>query len=121
MKKNPNEKGITIILTLVILTNILMIALVVGVFSLNQQKITTNTRNSAYAIFAATSGLEKAFYDIRVKVPDNCASLNPGPVTAALTNESSYSVSANPCNQFSSSVTSYGTYRGITRTIEANW
>lgn len=113
------ENGVTLILTMIILTNILMIALVVGIFSLGQQNIMTNARNSVYAIFAATSGLEKALYDIRFS--NDCSSLSPGPLTGVLDNGSGYSVYASPCSQTNSSVTSQGSFRGVTRTIEANW
>ena len=109
----------TLVLALIILSNILMIALAVGIFSLNQLKITISAKESTYAIFAATSGLERAFYEIRIN--NDCSNLSPGPFTETLSNNASYSVSASPCDQLSSTITSAGTYRQTSRKVEASW
>lgn len=116
-----SERGVTLTLTMILLANILMIALVVGVFSLGQQEVMTNTRNSVYAIFAATSGLERALYDIRIKTPDECATLSSTGLLVYLDNGSAYYIYANPCDATSSSVTSKGAFRSVTRTVEASW
>jgi len=112
---NSTQGGVTLVLALIILSNILMIALAVGIFSLNQLKITISAKESTYAIFAATSGLERAFYEIRIN--NDCSNL----FTETLSNNASYSVSASPCDQLSSTITSTGTYRQTSRKVEASW
>lgn len=128
--KLKDDSGMTLMLSLIILSNILVIALAVGVFSLNQLKIAASVKESGYAIFAGTSGLEKAFYNIRVN-PGNCTAV-PSPIVGNLSNGAVYSVvvdcasAAIPtCDPIAKAVvlTSNGQYgqSKTTRGIEGSW
>lgn len=108
----------------------MVIALAVGVFSLNQIKIAASIKESGYAIFAGTTGLEKVFYSTRVD-PGNCAAV-PSPISGNLSNEASYSVAVDcasdtipDCDPIAKAVvlTSDGQYgqSKTTRQIEGSW
>lgn len=128
------QKGVTLMLTLVILSNVLLISSAVGIFSLNQFKIAASIRDSSYAIFAGTSGLERAFYDLRISNPTMCDLGTPAAPVSLLTdiflvNLSYYNVgcfvepvAAAICTSTQLlRIVSNGTYRQTTRTIEGSW
>lgn len=117
-------------LSLIILSNVMVIALAVGVFSLNQVKIAISTKESGYAIFAGTSGLERAFYKARMN-PASCAAVD-NPLVGSLSNGATYSVAVDclsdaipTCDSVAKAVvlTSDGQYgqTKTTREIEGSW
>lgn len=114
------QGGVTLMLTLVILSNVLLIASAVGIFSLNQFKITASARDSAYAIFAGTTGIEKALYEIRKN--GDCTSYS-GVDYILVPPDLKYSVSiiSPSCGISPTTITSIGTYRQTIRKIEASW
>lgn len=116
------QEGVTLAFSLIILSNMLFIALAIGIFSINQLKITASARDSAYAIFAATSGLERAFYQVRKA--DDCSDINfPQTDFSNLAPNLSYSVdvTATCPTPASAIITSVGTYKQTSRKIEASW
>jgi len=105
-------------------------ALAVGILSLSQLKISTSVKESGYAIFSSTTGLERALYNTRID-PGNCGAVASS-LEGSLYNEASYSVVINCMKAVELSVCSSGSAIVLTsdgqygqsktvRRVEGSW
>lgn len=111
MKIN-NQKGVSLLLTLLITAAILVIAFGVSRISIGEIKLTRDISKSVIAYYGADSGIERALYEERVGggvsgVPD-CSVL--------LGNGSSYGIQVQ-----GSIIKSIGCYKDIRRAIEVSF
>ena len=90
MKKN-NQKGISLLLTILIMAAILSIAIGISLLSLGEIKIARESPKSLIAYYAAESGVEWAMYEDRVNGRDS-ESYYSGKVCLDSNNEICYSV-----------------------------
>lgn len=65
MNKNKREKGITLLLTMIILSASVLIATLVAAIVVTQFKLSSDVNYSMIAIYAADSGVEWQLYQIR--------------------------------------------------------
>lgn len=131
------DSGMTLIFSTVIISNILLIAFAIGLFGMSQFRIAISIKDSSYAIFGATTGIERALDQTRNEI--NTTSLtvcDTGTVVSpvnlfsdVLGNSSQYSASCyiktvdvTDCDSSKRlMIVSNGTYKQTTRKIEANF
>ena len=65
MNKNKREKGIALLLTIIILSATMLTATLVATIVIIQLKLSSDINNSTIAIYAADSGIEWQLYQIR--------------------------------------------------------
>ncbi len=65
MNKNKREKGIALLLTIIILSATMLTATLVAAIVIIQLKLSSDINNSTIAIYAADSGIEWQLYQIR--------------------------------------------------------
>ncbi len=65
MNKNKREKGIALLLTMIILSAGVSIAMLIAAIVVFQSKLSSDINNSTIAIYAADSGVEWQLYQIR--------------------------------------------------------
>jgi hypothetical protein len=118
MKKH-NQKGVSLLLTLLIMSAILTIAIGISTINIGEITITRESPHSLVAFYAGETGVERALYEDRVnsmathsyQFDDIC--LDPE-------NEICYSVTvagATPTRV----ITSIGSYKGVERRVEATY
>ncbi len=106
MKKNRNDRGITLYITIMILAIILATAVYLSSLMIGEFKLTGNVKNSMSAINVAGSALEAALYESRVK-----ESLNTGSYDCSLfLGVASLNCSVNVDTAYSATSTCNGTY-----------
>jgi len=131
--KNINfnkESGIAFIMTLLIMTGLLALALGITSLLVRELKLSQEIANSVVAYSAADTGIERFMYGINKESKDltTCccedAGCDPGSTqdcyTASLSNEASYVV----CTKKTTppiEIKSTGTFKGTNRTIQVNF
>jgi len=123
-KSSQTQKGISIYLSLMIMTVLLAIALGVSTILISQQKSIKGMGNSVIAFYAADSGIEKMLYDAfrGVDIAANCPESNP--CQATLDNGATYNVVVLPgdnpkCAGSYYCIKSVGEYQETKRALEA--
>lgn len=116
MKKN-NKKGASLLLTILIMSAILAIAMGIAKLSLGEIKISRELPQSFVAYYAAEAGIEEGLYaDLVTAVPQGTASDFPGSLGTGITYEVVFTgVSPNRV------ITSNGLYGGTKRAIELTY
>ncbi len=123
-----NERGVILLLTLLILSGILVVTLGAADIVMSGIKMNRLTGYSSLAFFASEAGMERALYEARqpgYSYPADqykadilgCVS---NPASCALSNDSSYIVdyaSSTPTVTFKS----IGSYRGAKRSVESTY
>jgi len=106
-----NEKGIALLLTVIILSVIALVAMLIANIVIIQLKLSGDINDSVAAIYAADSGVEWQLYQIRngVSVPAPTMS-NGAAVSATVTG-------AYP----NFTIKSLGSYRAVKRQFEVNF
>jgi len=108
-----SNKGVSILLTVLIMSVILAIGLGLSIILIQQTKMMVGIGNSVVAFYAADSGIEKSLYDILKKGGTGNVSENWGL-------NYGYQVTVTPCGS-KSCVKSIGTYRETKRAIEVEY
>ena len=123
-KFSQTQKGVSIYLSLMIMTILLAIALGVSTILISQQKSIKGMGNSVIAFYAADSGIEKILYDAfqGEDIAANCPEDNP--CQATLDNGATYNVVVLPgdnpkCAGSYYCIKSVGEYKEIKRALEA--
>ncbi len=73
MNNTKNNKGVALLLTILILTSVLAVVIASSSLIMRELKISKDEKNSTFAFYAAESGIERMLWDIR----KNRANLNP--------------------------------------------
>ena len=108
-----SNKGVSILLTVLIMSVILAIGLGLSIILIQQTKMMVGIGNSVVAFYAADSGIEKSLYDILKKGGTGNVSENWGL-------NYGYQVTVTPCGS-KSCVKSIGTYQETKRAIEVEY
>ncbi len=112
MKKiNKNQSGIALLLTMIILSASMLIAMLIATIVVVQFKLSTDVNNSTIAIYAADSGVEWQLYQIR-----NGSSV-PAPTMSNGASISTTIIGAYP----NFTIKSLGTYKEVRRQFEVNF
>lgn len=120
----------TLVFSVIILSNILIIAFAIGLFSMSQFQIASSAKDSAYAIFAGTSGLEEAFYNTRIVSPPDYSAKTDLPLTNPKTiyttsiacyDSGETTVDCSLGGFAKITIVSNGKHNQTTRKIEARW
>ena len=116
-QKKDNNQGVSLYLTMMILSLILGLAFSLNTLLLTQIKSLRNIGDSVIAFYATETGIERALYSIKTEA-------GTGPWTETLSNNASYSVNLlNPGNggcptaALSYCLESIGTYKDVKRGI----
>ena len=111
MNKNKREKGIALLLTMMILSAGTLIATLIASIVVVQFKLSSDVNNSTIAIYAADSGVEWQLYQIRngaaVPVP---AMSNGATISTVVTGSSP-----------NFTIKSLGAYKEVKRQFEVNF
>jgi len=113
VKKIKNQKGVIILLTLLILSSILVVTLTAADLVLAGIRMNRLTGYSSIAFFASEAGLERALWEAR-------KNSNPNPFSDTLSNGSTYIVNYTfvyPDVTFKS----IGSYMGAKRSVESTY
>jgi len=115
MKKN-NQKGVSLLITLLIMAAILAIALGISKLSLGEIKISRDAPKSLIAYYAGESGVEWALYEDRVngRASEDYSSSN------CIETDICYSLNASGTSP-GRTIVSNGSYKNITRAIELTY
>lgn len=114
--KIDNQKGVSLLLTLLVMIALLAIAFGVSRLSLGEVKITQDVPKSIVAYYAAEAGVERAIYEKR----QNDVNLDIGECTVNLDNGSQYGVTVTD-DGITITIRSVGCYQGVTRAIEVTF
>lgn len=110
--KIANQKGVSLLLTLLITAVILVIAFGVSRLTLGEIKLTRDISKSIIAYYGADSGIERAVYEERV----GGGAVARGDCSVSLDNGSSYGIRVQ-----GSIIRSIGCYGDIRRAIEVSF
>ena len=69
MKKNSFQKGLTLVLALLLMTAIMAVSLALSTIIVREMRLSQNIKQSTIAYYGAESGLERALYDYYQEVP----------------------------------------------------
>jgi len=114
MKKN-NQKGVSLLFTLLIMAALLAITIGVTRLSLGEIKLIRDIPNSLIAYYAADSGIERALYEERI----SGSASNQADCSVDLDNESSYGLEI--LRGALITIKSTGCYKDIRRAIEVSF
>lgn len=111
MTFNNNQKGIALLLTVIIISAVLLIATLIINIVITQLKLTGDINDSTSAIYAADSGVEWQLYQIRqgTSVP-----------TPTMSNGATVSVTATGASP-NFTIKSLGSYRAVKRQFEVSF
>lgn len=123
MHNRNKEKGVSLLLTILILTAILSIALGVSTLMLVEMKVSQEVPKSLRAYYAAEAGIERKLYEIRKEAnfsdigsgPDWCT----GTGKVCLDSDACYAVDVTTGT--TTYIKSYGCYKGVRRAIEVEY
>lgn len=118
--KNNNQKGVSLLLTILIMAALLAIAIGVTRLSLGEIKLIRDIPNSLIAYYAADSGIERALYEKRINGLDLSIPDCPGAGSAELDNDSKYGVNVSQIGE-TVVIKSGGCYKDIRRAIEVSF
>lgn len=112
MKYTANNKGVSLILTLLIMAALLAIAFGVSRLTMGEIRLGRDISKSLIAYYAAEAGIERAIYEERIgggtsAIPD---------CSVELANNSSYGISIG-----TTAIMSIGCYKDISRAIEISF
>jgi len=114
--KLQKSKGASLLLTLIILSTILVIALGISNLIWGEIKLSQDIPKSLKAYYAAEAGIERSLYDDRQGVGaddiDKCS--------VRLNNESSYGVDVTT-EKDTTTIKSWGCFRNVKRAIEISY
>jgi len=111
MKKNISQQGaISILLAMLLLTELLVIGLGISFLMVSQIKMSGQVGQSVVAFYAAEAGAEKCLYEVR-KGTAVC------PATGSLDNGANYATTYNG----SDTITSIGQFKDTDRKVELTW
>jgi hypothetical protein len=115
--RTKNEKGASLLLTILIMSAILSIAIGISKLSLGEIKISRELPHSFIAYYGAEAGIEKGLYtDLVDAIPQGTASDFSGSLNADITYEVTFTgVSPNRI------ITSSGLYKETKRAIELTY
>lgn len=111
-KKTNNQKGVSLLLTLLIMAALLVIALAVSRLSLGEIKLARDIPSSLIAYYAAEAGIERAIYEERIQG----GASNISDCSVNLDNQSSYGTQV-----AGNIIRSIGCYKNIRRAIEVSF
>lgn len=113
--KTADQKGVSLLLTLLITAAILVIALGVSRISIKEIKLTRDISKSVIAYYGADSGIERAVYDERVKG-------GAGDISDCIDdqNQICYTVQVGGVSP-NKTISSKGSYKDIRRAIEVSF
>lgn len=113
---NNNQKGISVYITIIMLSVLLAVSLGLSSIIVGGAKMVDSLDGAVKAFHAADTGIEEALY--RIRVDNNCANFS-GTLGAG----SSYSVviTYTTCGSGGTSIKSIGTYNTTNRKIEASF
>ena len=114
MKIN-NQKGVSLLLTILIMAALLAIAIGVTRLSLGEIKLIRDIPNSLIAYYAADSGIERALYEERVSED----AVDQADCSVSLDNGSSYGLEILRGTLIT--IKSTGCYKDIRRAIEVSF
>ncbi len=111
MNKNKREKGIALLLTMIILSATMLTATLIATIVIIQFKLSSDINNSTIAIYAADSGVEWQLYQVRngASVPVPVMS-NGATITTTVTGSSP-----------NFTIKSLGAYKEVKRQFEVNF
>lgn len=116
MSQLINRKGATAIFLAMLITSVvLLIGMGVSAIVISELKLSRGIGESIIAIYAADSGVEKCLHEIKTNQAP-CRSLN-GTGSGILDNSSTFQV----VRLSSTSLTSLGISRGVSRKLQLNW
>jgi len=122
---NQKQKGVSLLLTLLILSTVLVVACAVTTIMIGELKISREVYSSLRAYAAAEAGMERTLYDERqgdgasdIGSPPNCSSDTPG--VACIDADNCYSVDFEKSDT-SVTIKSYGCYKGARRAVEVSY
>lgn len=114
---NNNQRGIALLLTVIIISIVMMIATLIANIVITQLKLAGDINDSVVAIYAADSGVEWQLYQIRqgcLSDPDKCVPqpvmFNGATITTTLTGSSP-----------SFTIKSLGAYKEVKRQFEVSF
>lgn len=122
---NKKNRGVSLLLTILILNAILSIALGVSTLMLGEAKISREEPKSLRAYYAAEAGVERKLFESRKSSPDyndigSAPSWCTGSGRVCLDADTCYAVDVvsypNP-----TTIKSYGCYKGTRRSIEVSY
>jgi len=118
MKKH-NQRGISLFLTLLIMSAILTIAIGISSINIGEIKITRESPRSLVAFYAGETGVERALYEDRANgMATQSYSFNG--ICLDSENKICYSVTVAGTTP-TRVITSLGSYGGMTRRVEATY
>lgn len=114
--KNNNQKGVSLLITLLIMGALLSIVIMISRLNLGELQLTRNIPDSAIAYYAAEAGIEKALYDERI----SGGASNAADCSVSLDNGSSYGLTITR-DASGIKIESNGCYKDIRRAIEVSF
>lgn len=113
LKKNSKERGVSLYLTIVILTILSTVLLTLVGISISQIKVIWTLGDSVVAFYAADSGIEQALY--RIRREGNFDNFSDG-----FSNGASFNVTVTVLPE-ETTVKSIGSFRDTKRALEAKY
>ncbi|GAI23960.1 unnamed protein product [marine sediment metagenome] len=114
--KISNQKGVSLLLTILIMAALLAIAIGVTRLSLGEIKLIRDIPNSLIAYYAADSGIERALYEERI----GGGAADQADCSVNLDNDSKYGVNVSQIGE-TVVIKSTGCYKDIRRAIEVSF
>ena len=112
MKKiNKNQSGIALLLTMIILSAGMLIAMLIAAIVVIQFKLSSDVNNSTIAIYAADSGVEWQLYQIRSGASVPAPTMSNGATISTTVTGSAPNFT----------IKSLGAYREVKRQFEVNF
>jgi len=111
MTFNNNQKGIALLLTVIIISIVLLVATLIANIVITQLKLAGDINDSAAAIYAADSGAEWQLYQIRQGVSVALPNMSNGATVSATVTGTSPNFT----------IKSLGSYRAVKRQFEVNF
>ena len=118
-RKKTNQKGaISIILAVLLMSQVLVIGLGISILILQQIKMSSQAGLSVIAFYAADAGAEKCLYQARKITGEGCS--GGGSINENI-GAGSFIASYTAVFNGSDNITSVGQLKGISRKIELTW
>lgn len=112
------EKGaISIILAVLLMSQLLVIGIGMSILIVQQIKMSSQTGLSVIAFYAADAGAEKCLYQARKVTGSGCGLPGGGSITDEVIGQATYTAVFNG----SDTITSIGQLKGISRKLELTW
>jgi len=119
MNIDKKQKGVSLLLTLLIMAGLLSIAFGISKLTLGEIRLSRDIPKSITAYYAAEAGVERALYEKRIN--DINLDISDCPAGGvSLDNGSKYGVKLTVVGE-ETFIKSVGCYRGVTRAIEVSF